>query len=141
MGDREDLGEHGDLGRQAQRHWKDRGIGPNVEILSPAPEQMWRFGAGERIAVVLKISAEVVGEIAQTELAVPSCTIGSRDHSLAYRKRVPVEIRSTTRTDLNDLANVLVTLNDRKRCGAGVVGARVLRRLATKCVLVGAANA
>ena len=74
-----------------------------------------RAPAGERVAVVLQVAAEVVREAPQAEAAVPARPVGRGDDAVAGLQRPPVPGERAARPDALDDADVLVRLDDRER--------------------------
>ena len=141
VGHGEQFGQHGDVGRQSIGHTEHRCARTQVEELGPAAEQERRLGTCQRVAVVLQSPAEVVRVVAEAELAFTARPVRSRHDTVADSQRRAVERRCPAIADRGDDADVLVPLDDGKRCRGGVIGAGVLLRLAAKRVLVGAADA
>jgi hypothetical protein len=141
VGDGEDLGEHRDVRRELLGHAEHRCARPEVEVLGPAAEQVRRFGAAERVAVVLQVAAQEVGEAAQARAAGAAGAVGRGHHAIARLQQTAVVGAGSTGADGLDDPDVLVTLDDRERGAALHRGSGVLHGLAAERVLVGAADA
>ena len=137
------LGEHGHPGRQPVRNLVDEGVGPQIEVLGPAAEQVGRLGAGEGVAVALGVVAPDVAHDVGAGVAAATDDVRAHGDPVANGEPAAVELDPLRggRCDVRDDADVLVALDDRER-GVGL-GRRagVLLGLAEEGVLVGAADA
>jgi hypothetical protein len=141
VGDRQQLGQRGQLVGQLIRHPEQARPRQEVHPLRPAAEQVRRRPGRERVAVVVEVLAQVVGVAADAVPAAAADDVGGGHDPVADGQRPSILVQwPIAGADGLDDADVLVPADDRVGDASLARGARVLQRLAPPGVLVGPAD-